>query len=70
MICQWNYNIREAPLNKDLLFVIDDTVKFGQRGIYTKDDFECTAEVFRDGQFEVYEKQWVLKWMLVPGIED
>jgi hypothetical protein len=36
------------------------------RGIYTDDDFECEAEMSRDGEYEIYKKNSVTKWMFVP----
>jgi hypothetical protein len=54
------------PLKTPILFVAETEVKYGQRGIYTKDDFECQAEMCRDGEYEVYEKQFVTKWMFIP----
>jgi hypothetical protein len=54
------------PLKTPILFVVETEVKYGQRGIYTKDDFECQAEMYRDGEFEIYRKEFVTKWMFLP----
>lgn len=56
------------PLKTPILFVAETEVKYGQRGIYTTDDFECQAEMYRDGDFEVYKKEFVTKWMFLPKL--
>jgi hypothetical protein len=66
--CAWiDTSSKLPPIGEPVLFVDSDgEVKYGRRGIYTDDDFECESEMSRDGEYEIYKKHSVTKWMFVP----
>lgn len=70
-IHSWNKDVDSAPKNEHLLFLIEYKdnsyeVKYGVKGLYTENDFECLSEMGSDGEYAIYKKENISGWMPIP----
>ena len=61
----WDHSVLKAPVNTNILFVVQDEVMFGQRCRHNL-KFEDHTMMDRCGTYDSYDAVSVVKWMEVP----